>query len=210
MGFEREGGDSWSGQSPGGFEFGIVGFVYGPPIPKSITFFLDGSALVADQYGNRIKGAQLADGRVVLFADKPPEANKDGDVVTRPQFATHKQVVDALLAERIDWLSYEVRWRGRDNRANSRSGLTLAEATKQQTRLLQEGHATVMVGRTITCAGWPQLPYSDLIKLPELPPTPIEDLRKIRDPEARKAALRLKCEAIEMREKEMAATEEDD
>lgn len=209
MAFERDGGESWSGVSPGGFEFGIQGFVYGPPMPKSVTFFLDGSALVADQYGRSIKGAQLADGRVVMFADGPPEANKEGDVVPRPQFATHAQVVGALLEERIDWLSYEVRWRGRDNRNNARSGLTLADATKHQTRLLHEGNSMVAIGRTIVCAGWPQLPYEELKKLPEVPPTPLEELRKIRDPQMRKDAMRLKREIGAAREKEMASAQED-
>lgn len=216
--FERVGGEDWNGVSPGGFEFGIQGFVYGPPQPKSVTFFLDGSALVADQYGNRIKGAQMPDGRVVLFADKPPDSSKKGDddsnvlidrvVATRPQFATHAQVVEALLAEGINWLAYEVRWRGRDNRNNVRTNLTLEQASAQQTKLLQEGHTMVVVGRIISCAGWPQLSYEELKKLPEVPRTPIEELRKIRDPQLRKDALRFRREVNEARQKEMAAATE--
>lgn len=209
MPFEREGGDSWSGRSPGGFEFGIQGFAYGPPIPKSVTFFLDGSALVADQYGNRVRGVVLPDGRPLLFADRPPDASKEdssgGPVVPRPQFATHLQVVEALAAERIDWLAYEVHWRGKDSRNHVRGGMTLEVATKYQTKLLQEGNTAVTLGRAVVCAGWPQLPYDKLKELPELPQTPIAELKKIRDPELRRDALRIRREADQVREKELQA-----
>ncbi len=213
MSFERDGGDSWTGRSPGGFEFGVQGFTYGPPIPKSVTFFLDGSALVADQYGNRVRGVMMPDGRALLFADRPPDASKEdaaGAVPDpRPQFATHKQVIDALRDERIDWLAYEVRWRGKDNRGNVRTGLSLAEATKQQARLLQDGNPTVAIERSVVCAGWPQLPYDELKKLPELPQTPLEELRKIRDPQLRKDALRIRREYDGARQKELQAIEEE-
>lgn len=213
MGFEREGGDGWSGQSPGGFEFGIQGFVYGPPVPKSVTFFLDGSAMVADQYGNRIKGVLMPDGRPLLFADRPPDASKEdasgGPVVPRPQFATHLQVVEALAAERIDWLSYEVRWLGKDSRWHTRDNMTLQAATTYQTKLLNEGNSAVSICRTVVSAGWPQLPYDKLKELPELPQTPLAELKKIRDPELRRDALRIRREADQVREKELQATVEE-
>lgn len=207
--FEREGSDNWNGVSPGGFEFGIQGFTYGPPVPKAITFFLDGSAFVADQYGRFIKGVQTPEGKVVLFADTPPEASREGRITPRPQFATHAQVVDALLAEGINWLTYEVRWRGRDNRTNVRSNLSMDEAVKQQTRLLQEGHHQTVVCRTVVCAGWPQLPYDQLKKMAEIPPTPVDDLKKILDPNLRKDALRFIREIREIKDREAQNTEEE-
>lgn len=48
--------------------------------------------------------------------------------------------------------------------------------------------------QTITHAGWPQLPYAELIKLKELPPTPLEELRKIKDDQLRRDALRARRE----------------
>lgn len=64
--------------------------------------------------------------------------------------------------------------------------------------------------RTLTWAGWPQLPYDDLvllIKSNTLPPTPVEELRKIKDPNLRKDALRARREADELIAREMAAVE---
>ena len=63
--------------------------------------------------------------------------------------------------------------------------------------------------RTLVCAGWPQLPYTVLKELSELPPTPLEELRKIRDPALRKDALRARREADEIRTKEMAVSAEE-
>ena len=63
--------------------------------------------------------------------------------------------------------------------------------------------------RTLQCAGWPQLPYKELMELPELPPTPLEELRKIRDPVLRKDALRARRETDEVRTKEMVSVEEE-
>lgn len=59
---------------------------------------------------------------------------------------------------------------------------------------------------TLTCAGWPQLPYAELKKLKDLPPTPIDELKKIADPELRKDALRIRREYDEARAKELQAT----
>ena len=43
-------------RSPGGFVFGVAGWTWGEQRPTSITFFLDGSAMVCDQHGRPIKG----------------------------------------------------------------------------------------------------------------------------------------------------------
>lgn len=207
MGFEGQGGDSWYGKSPGGFEFGIQGFTYGQPVPKSITFFLDGTAMVCDQYGRHIRRAVTNDGIEVKFADTPPDASREGEIVPRPQFASHAEVIAALAAERIDWLSYEVRYRLRDGTNKIRGGLSLAEASKLQMKLLTEGNNPVVMERTIASAGWPQLPYEELKRLPELPPTPEFELKKIRDPELRRDALRIRREFDQTREQELQAVE---
>lgn len=59
--------------------------------------------------------------------------------------------------------------------------------------------------QSLNCAGWPQLPYATLKGLKELPPTPLDELRKITDPELRKDALRMRRETDAAREKEMSA-----
>lgn len=207
MAFEGQGGEAWSGLSPGGFEFGVVGWVWGQPVPKSITFFVDGSAMVCDQYGRPIRRAILPDGSELRFADCPPDANKEGMVAPRPQFATHVQVLAALAAERIDWTSYEVRYRSRDGNRRVNGNLTLEAALKLQERLLREGYGQVAMERTIACAGWPQIPYEDLMKLPELPPTPTDELEKIGDPKLRRDALRAKSEVAAARDRELQPAE---
>lgn len=150
-------------QSPGGFVFGVAGWSWGEPRPKSITFFLDGTAKVSDQHGRPIKGT-VVDNKEVLFAQGPPK--NDDMPNTRAHLATHAQVVAALTAERVDW-------------------------------------------RTLVCAGWPQLPYAVLKELSELPPTPLEELRKIRDPALRKDALRARREVDDIKTKELAVSEEE-
>lgn len=72
-------------QSPGGFVFGVQGWIWGEQRPTSITFFLDGTAKVSDQHGRPIKGV-VRDGKPTYF-DK----------------CTHAQVIAALEEERIDW-----------------------------------------------------------------------------------------------------------
>lgn len=199
---------SWNGRSPGGFEFGIQGWVYGPPIPRSITFFLDGSAMVCDQYGRPIRKAILDSGEELTFADSPPESNREGTVVPRPQFATHAQTIAALQAERYDWLAYEVRYRAKDGSQKMRGNLTMADAIKLQEKLLKEGNAPVVVDRTISCCGWPQVSYAELKKLPEVPPTPKKELLKIHDAVLRRDALKLRAETDEARDKELVGTDE--
>jgi len=148
-------------QSPAGFVFGVQGWLWGEPVPKSITFFLDGTAKVSDQHGRPIKGAVI-NNKEVKFALTPPKYDdKLGD---RADLATHTQVIAALDAERVDW-------------------------------------------RTLDSAGWPQLPYEQLIKLPSLPPTPVEELRKIPNSDLRKAAFRARREFDEAKAKELEALE---
>lgn len=150
--------------SPGGFVFGVSGWHWGEPRPKSITFFLDNTAKVSDQHGRPIKGVVLADNKPVRFAATPPAHDQLPDA--RKDLATHVEVIAALAAERIDW-------------------------------------------QTLTYAGWPQLPYAELKKLPTLPPTPIEELRKIKDPILRRDALRIRREADEAAAKEAQALAEE-
>lgn len=42
-------------ESPGGFVFGVQGYEYGTPIPRGITFNVDGTAKVVDHRGNPMK-----------------------------------------------------------------------------------------------------------------------------------------------------------
>lgn len=149
--------------SPGGFVFGVQGWHWGDPRPTSITFFLDNTAKVSDQHGRPIRGT-IVDNNQVKFADCAPAADRSNEVTPRPQFATHAQVIAALLHEKVDW-------------------------------------------ETLSCAGWPQLPYEKLKKLKQLPPTPMEDLRKICDQQLRKDAMRVRREADDVRAKELAEAE---
>lgn len=207
MGFESNGLNNFSEVSPGGHVFGVENWTWGPPIPRSITFFLDGSAVVCDQYGRHIVAANLEDGTIVKFADSPPDANSEGRIVPRPQFATHAQVLEALKAEGIDWTSYEVRWQDRSRQKKNQTNLTLDRAQKLQARLIQDGNNPVQLGRSISCAGWPQLPYAELKKMPDVPPTPADELAKILDPALRRDALRLRRETDEIRSKELQPVE---
>ena len=153
---ERE--DAYGFTSPGGFIFGVQGWTWGEPRPKSITFFLDNTAKVSDQHGRPIKGTvDPSTNREVRFASRPPA--QDDPPGARAGLATHAQVIAALVVERVDW-------------------------------------------QKLACAGFPQLPYEELKKLPSLPPTPIEELRKIRDPQLRKDALKARREVDEARIKE--------
>ena len=63
--------------------------------------------------------------------------------------------------------------------------------------------------QSLVCAGWPQLPYAQLTALKELPPTPLDELRKIKDPALRKDALRIRREVDAARDKEMQVAEEE-
>lgn len=91
-------------QSPGGFVFGPQGWTWGQSRVTSITFFLDNTAMVCDQYGRPIRGTSH-DGKETKFALTPPASpfQGDSDIPVPRGFATHAQVVAALEAERIDW-----------------------------------------------------------------------------------------------------------
>lgn len=129
-------------QSPGGFIFGVQGWTWGEQRPSSITFFLDGTAKVSDQWGRPIPGV-VKEGRAIYFAK-----------------CTHLQVLELLAEERIDWLE-------------------------------------------LPSAGWPQLPYDKLKQLKVVPPTPLDDLRKIKDDTLRRDALRFRREHDERQAKEL-------
>jgi hypothetical protein len=73
-------------RSPSGtFIFGVQGWTWGEQRPSAITFFLNGTVRVSDQHGRPVKGA-VVDGAGVYF-DR----------------CTHRQVIEALTRERIDW-----------------------------------------------------------------------------------------------------------
>lgn len=61
----------------------------------------------------------------------------------------------------------------------------------------------------LACAGWPQLPYEELMKLKELPPTPVAELKKIKDTALRRDALQARREADEKLAKELQAVEQE-
>lgn len=63
--------------------------------------------------------------------------------------------------------------------------------------------------KTLTCAGWPQLPYEQLKSMKDLPPTPLEELRKITDASLRKDALRIRREVDTARAEEMQTAEDE-
>jgi hypothetical protein len=161
--------------------------------------------MICDQHGRVVRRAVGPDGQTVYFADSPPSASKEGDVVPRPQFATHAQVIAALAAERIDWLACRIRWKTGENTYHVRGGLTAEAANKMHLKLVQDGASGVQVQREIVSSGWPQLAYEELKKLPELPPTPLAELAKIRNPELRKAAMRARREADEVQSKQLEA-----
>lgn len=104
-------GFTGAGVTPGGLEFGVQGWSWGDPKPKSITFFLDGTAMVSDQYGRPIRGA-VVDGKEVFFATLPPQKDdpnsgfyvyRESNRVVRAKLATHAETVAALKVEGIDW-----------------------------------------------------------------------------------------------------------
>lgn len=190
-------------QSPGGFVFGVQGWSWGEPRPRSITFFLDGTAMVCDQHGRPIKGT-IVGSEEVYFARTPP--SPDDVPSERAALATHARVIAALAADGFDWLAYDVRYRlnGTEKVYNN---MPADKAKQLAEKLAKDGNTTVKMARTISCAGWPQLPYAELARLSELPPTPLDELRKIRDPLLRQDALRARREADVAVAKEVAAVE---
>ena len=61
--------------------------------------------------------------------------------------------------------------------------------------------------QSLVCAGWPQLPYDKLKEMKVVPPTPLDDLRKIKDEALRRDALRFRREYDEKQVKEMQTSE---
>ena len=161
---DNNGIDQASLVSPGGFIFGVQGWSWGEPRMRSITFFLDGTAMVCDQHGRPIKGT-VVDGKEVKFALSPPKADGADTGLRVAAFATHLQVIKAIEAERVDW-------------------------------------------QTLTTAGWPQLPYEMLKDIKVVPPTPKEELQKIRDIKLRKDALKMRQEYDNVKMRELEIPEE--
>lgn len=75
------------------------------------------------------------------------------------------------------------------------------DGSHQQTieKLKDAGHDW----QKLVWAGFPQLPYEQLAELSQLPPTPIDELAKIKDTSLRKDALRIRREADEAAAKEL-------
>jgi hypothetical protein len=136
--------------SPGGFVFGVQGFSYADPIPTCITWYIDGTAAVIDQYGRPIDAWTT---HVVVSASKTAVAR-----------LSHQEVVKKLADAGVNW-------------------------------------------QALTSAGWPQLPYAELKKLRELPPTPEDELRKIKDKPLRLDALKMRREADKAVREQMQAAE---
>lgn len=186
--------------SPGGFEFGLQGFAPGEPKVTSVTFYNDGTALVADQHGFPIRGILLDNGKEVRFAMSPPIADKQ-EIIPRPHLATHAQVYEALQKDLgIDLIDHM-------NKAGESCGRC------KGSKVFGNGACPTCKGtgvlQVITCAGWPQLPYEVLKRLKELPPAHTEELRRIRDDRMRKDALLIRRERNEIRSKELAEEEVD-
>lgn len=205
---EAYGEESWRGKSPGGFEFGIQGWNWAPPVPRAITFFLDNTCVVSDQYGRCMKGCRLENGQLMRFADRAPEdrTRQGGGIAPRPQFATHAQTIEALLGERIDVIE-EINRYGEPCRACK--GNKVVGNKWCQTCFHRDSGESTGMAPAITYVGWPQLPYDTLKRLKRLPQTPESELKKILDPELRKVALRLRREADAEREKELQLAEKE-
>lgn len=137
-----------SSNLPAAFVFGVQGFTYNSPIPTSVTFNTDGTAVVSDQYGRPIED----------LVTKTVAQGKDVTV----SHLSHQEVVKRLVEQKVDW-------------------------------------------QALSCAGWPQLPYAELKKLKAVPPTPEEELRKIKDRPLRLDALKMRREADAEMRKEMEA-----
>lgn len=166
----NDGADGIQGfASPSGFVFGVQGWSWGEQRPKGITFNLDGTCKVSDQWGRPIKGALIEE-----YKDNKPTGNRIEVLFAK---VSHAKVIEALSHERIS-----------------------IEA--------------------MDCAGWPQLSYDELKKLPEkcIPPVPNEEtaqieylnqLRKIKDGPLRKDALKFRREQYETLAKEMQLSQDE-
>lgn len=88
-----------------------------------------------------------------------------------------------------------------DDKPNARAGL----ATHAQ--VIAALAAERIDWQKLTYAGWPQLPYAQMKALLNIPITPVDELRKIKDSTLRKDALRVRREHDEARLKEVQASE---
>jgi hypothetical protein len=149
----------------------------------AVTFFLNGSAKVSDQHGRPIKGFVSKEGNPIYF-DR----------------CTHQQVVEGLAGEGIDVIA-EMNKTGTPCKV-CKGNRTANNKWCQACYHKDSGESTGL-SSTLKCAGWPQLRYDMLKKIKELPPTPIEELRKIKDPDLRKDALKIRRELDESRDKEL-------
>src|SRR5271154_6184694 len=79
--------------SPGGFAFGVTGWSWGEQRPRSITFFLDGTAKVCDQHGRPIKGT-TKDNKEVFFATSAPDGIMVTDGNTPPYKIRYREIME--------------------------------------------------------------------------------------------------------------------
>lgn len=63
--------------------------------------------------------------------------------------------------------------------------------------------------QSLVSAGWPQLPYDKLKEMKVVPPTPIDDLKKIKDDNLRKDALKMRREVDQRQEDGLKASEDE-
>lgn len=133
-------------RSPADIPFGIQGWSYGDIKPTSITFFIDGTAIVADHRGNPIE--KLGALRMPL----QPPTNEEDSYQKRASFPRHAEVIAELRQMGIDW-------------------------------------------QRLTYAGWPQLEYEQLKEIAVLPPTPRDELARIRVKALRADAIKMRDEA---------------
>lgn len=179
--------------SPGGNVFGIQGWSWGEQRPTHITFLTNGTCRVIDQHGRLIRGVVLGDG-VPIYFDR----------------ASHAQVVKALLDDqtlRIDVI-HEMNETGQPCQRCKGTGLS-GERPCNECWHKPTGRCTG-IKKTITCVGWPQLPYEQLKLLNELPPTPITELYKIKNTPMRKDALRIRREVDKAKAAEQQGIDEED
>ena len=178
-------------ESPGGFMFGVQGWDWGPQRPSAVTFFLNGTAKVSDQHGRPIKGV----------------VNPETQVATLFDQCTHAQTVAALMGERVDVI-------GEMNAVGTPCNTCKGKRQVQGGKWCPACHHKASAESTglrpcLIVSGWPQLPYKELQRLKTLPQTPIEELRKIKNAELRKDALRIRREHDEAREKELVNAEQE-
>jgi hypothetical protein len=171
--------------SPGGFVFGVQGWTWGDQRAESITFLINGTARICDQHGRLFKVLQRQDGTVLDLGQM-----------------THVQIIEVLAEERIN-LVEEMNKHGKPCPRCKGTKLESGGSRPCQACYHKNSNTSTGLARCLTVAGWPQVPYDMLKKIVNLPPTPIEELRKIRDPQLRKDALRMRREVDAAKAEEM-------